>query len=110
MSLTARDCSHCGDSVFADDPHTCVEDSKPVTAVQHFPKQNHWAILIFNGNGLDTYLSYQTKEAWNNALTKLAKKETGPNTKRKFVAFRASAPAEVTLELKVDVKFDKITF
>ena len=101
MSLTARPCGMCGDSIFADDPHSCVENGKSVTNVSHFPSEPHWAILDvgeFPETASLSYRAYQTQQAWIDEITQLTQREA------KFVAFQASSPAKVTPKFTVEIK------
>jgi hypothetical protein len=99
MSLTNHPCSRCGDSIFADDEHSCVEDGKRITKHGHLPSDSYWAILVFHTN-MATYHAYQSSKPWHDEITALSKRDA------KFAAFKASAPAKITPAYSVDIALD----
>jgi len=106
MSLTARPCHNCGDSIFADDPHHCIAENQPITKASKFPVADHWAILMMPTQdpkgvygGSCEYFAFFSEASWKGKITEL--KQAG--IPYEFVAFKASGKAVIKPNYSVNI-------
>lgn len=103
MSLTARDCSKCGYSVFADDDHSCIMEGRAVCHPEQLPEEPHWAILEYHldrpkkASAGSVYRAYLSEKSWKDKVLELTAE------KALFSAFKASAPAKISTEISVKI-------